>query len=396
MREPEKSALLQAVVVEPHNDTPRLLYADWLDRRGDQAAAAHAEFIRLQCHLVQLQPIDSRNRLAQRAQELFQRFGRQWFPALGKIVWLDGTSPGAVGWESFPVWVIRRGFPDELVVETILQLRQISLSWPRPLPTLQRLTLGRQPDWNASNASAPRGVSSMSVGNLRTQESVADGGQIRSLAIQGRECTLQDCQALGSFMTLSELRSLKIRSLGLARPAIEQLTQAAQWPALEELRIRYSDLGRRGLLVLAKWPSARAIQRLELRRVSPGEHGLDPLGKSPLLAELRELSLPENGLHDGHVTKLTRSAALSSLESLDLSEQGIGNEGAKALASCPHLGRLKMLNLSGNPIFCAGALAIARSRYLREDCALDLRRIGAHDPSIQKTLKQRFGENVFL
>src|SRR5262245_28522095 len=39
------SALLRAVIENPDDDAPRLVYADWLDEHGD---AAWAEFIRLQ------------------------------------------------------------------------------------------------------------------------------------------------------------------------------------------------------------------------------------------------------------------------------------------------------------------------------------------------------------
>ena len=44
----EREALLHAIRLEPHEDTPRLVYADWLDEHGDAADRAHAEQIRVQ------------------------------------------------------------------------------------------------------------------------------------------------------------------------------------------------------------------------------------------------------------------------------------------------------------------------------------------------------------
>lgn len=41
--------LLKAIVAEPDEDTPRLIYADWLDETGTDPA--RAEFIRVQCRL---------------------------------------------------------------------------------------------------------------------------------------------------------------------------------------------------------------------------------------------------------------------------------------------------------------------------------------------------------
>ena len=38
-------AFLQAIIEDPDHDAPRLLYADWLEERGDP----RGEFIRVQC-----------------------------------------------------------------------------------------------------------------------------------------------------------------------------------------------------------------------------------------------------------------------------------------------------------------------------------------------------------
>jgi uncharacterized protein (TIGR02996 family) len=48
----EESAFLQAITDEPDDDLPRLVYADWLDERGDP----FGEFIRLQCERARMEP----------------------------------------------------------------------------------------------------------------------------------------------------------------------------------------------------------------------------------------------------------------------------------------------------------------------------------------------------
>jgi uncharacterized protein (TIGR02996 family) len=45
----DERALLAAIVREPDELTPRLMFADWLDEHGDEGARARAQFIRLQC-----------------------------------------------------------------------------------------------------------------------------------------------------------------------------------------------------------------------------------------------------------------------------------------------------------------------------------------------------------
>ncbi len=43
------AALLAAIIANPDEDTPRLMYADALDERGEPGDAERAEFVRVQC-----------------------------------------------------------------------------------------------------------------------------------------------------------------------------------------------------------------------------------------------------------------------------------------------------------------------------------------------------------
>ena len=49
-------AFLQAIIECPDDDAPRLIYADWLDERGDP----RGEFIRVQCALAGMDEYDPR------------------------------------------------------------------------------------------------------------------------------------------------------------------------------------------------------------------------------------------------------------------------------------------------------------------------------------------------
>ncbi len=46
---PDEFALMQAIRANPPDNTPRLVYADFLEERGDESSVARAEFIRVQC-----------------------------------------------------------------------------------------------------------------------------------------------------------------------------------------------------------------------------------------------------------------------------------------------------------------------------------------------------------
>ncbi len=47
----DRASFLAAIIAEPEDNTPRLVYCDWLDENGDEADRARAEFIRVQCEL---------------------------------------------------------------------------------------------------------------------------------------------------------------------------------------------------------------------------------------------------------------------------------------------------------------------------------------------------------
>ena len=81
-----EKALLAAIWNEPHDDTPRLVYADWLDEhdRPDRA-----EFIRAQVELARLDEWDDADRIAAlRAREgaLWARHAAAWRTKLKKDV----------------------------------------------------------------------------------------------------------------------------------------------------------------------------------------------------------------------------------------------------------------------------------------------------------------------
>src|SRR5919201_1793466 len=78
-----EEGLLLDVVEHPEDDTPRLVYADWLDEHGGAKRAARAELIRVQCELARLPEEDDRvPALRRREEELLARPGDAWVKAL--------------------------------------------------------------------------------------------------------------------------------------------------------------------------------------------------------------------------------------------------------------------------------------------------------------------------
>jgi uncharacterized protein (TIGR02996 family) len=121
-------AWLDDIIAHPKDDAPRLMFADWLLERGEQA---RAEFIRVQCELADWRKVLKRftgdhgdRRLAylrRRERALLDEHGFDWFGQLVRIARLDrGHGPdrnawhfrslaGTLGWCLF-----RRGFVAEI------------------------------------------------------------------------------------------------------------------------------------------------------------------------------------------------------------------------------------------------------------------------------------------
>ncbi len=74
-----EAALLRAIAAMPDEDTPRLVFADYLDEKGEPAASARAEFIRLQVRAVRFAHDDpERAAVLQRTDELLAAWDVAW------------------------------------------------------------------------------------------------------------------------------------------------------------------------------------------------------------------------------------------------------------------------------------------------------------------------------
>src|SRR3954463_13846563 len=96
----QRAAFRQAILDDPDDDAPRLVYADWLDDHGEHD---RAEFIRVQVERARVVEGDPALRPTER--------GRGWL-----------RPPGAAWRKEVPSWprrspdwvVLRRGFVDEV------------------------------------------------------------------------------------------------------------------------------------------------------------------------------------------------------------------------------------------------------------------------------------------
>jgi uncharacterized protein (TIGR02996 family) len=83
----DEDGLILAILADPRDVARRLVYADWLEERGDADSARRAEYLRLECELDALTAHDrNRERLQTRLRQLRQSVGDDWWRLLD---WAD-------------------------------------------------------------------------------------------------------------------------------------------------------------------------------------------------------------------------------------------------------------------------------------------------------------------
>lgn len=113
----DEQAFLTAICVDPFDDTPRLVYADWLD---EHRQPERAEFIRTQielakmaCVLMQHPPPCGPTRAGPKCEQLRRRSQLLLDAAVGKGGWADATG-GTIGLPMGSAVIWARGFVESV------------------------------------------------------------------------------------------------------------------------------------------------------------------------------------------------------------------------------------------------------------------------------------------
>ncbi|MBN9122346.1 MAG: TIGR02996 domain-containing protein [Planctomycetes bacterium] len=140
---PEADAFLDAIFNSPNDDTPRLVYAAWLQEHGQEN---YAQFIRLQCAAAHERPwSDAANRLWEEIGRVWNRLDEEWIPAT-REEWLFGK------WDNSLLDAIHfhRGFPLPGLVmadEQLFRFREGEVWLPWMLPPSCSLVLTPLGNW---------------------------------------------------------------------------------------------------------------------------------------------------------------------------------------------------------------------------------------------------------
>lgn len=306
----DDQSFLDAISCDPDENGPRLVYADYLCERGDPDSLARAEFIRVQCALEYMNPVDMSKPLQQREAELLAANWRLWIRPLCQSLGepLPAVAEGAsaqyiLRWvvaEDRPRHVIeqvrtraerpylhscqfRRGFLAHaaLIAKSYRNSYHVARLWER-LP-LDGLTLiGHSAAELATTLSKidVRRLRCLEIGDMSNQavRVVAENlhlSDLRELALRDIHGDTEICQILENSRSIRTLRSIVLVNCNLNYSGLIRLLRSKVTSQLERLAVVRCHLPDEAAIQLVReFPIDRRILHLDL-----SENPITPVGE---------------------------------------------------------------------------------------------------------------------
>ena len=378
----DEKALLTAIWEHPHEDTPRLVYADWLQENGQPE---RAEFIRVQIELARLdEDAPEYGLLFEREAQLLGAHREHWL------------APLPSGGLSVP---FERGFPYPSLGHDIsaIQLEKVSKRQVRAVPL-----------WEVGvrAGNSDRVVPLSSVPNLR---------RVGRLTLRGADRRGELLAALSPSSEAVNVADLNWIVPDAGAEVFHALAQPGVMPQLRRLRV-HSGLDERIAAALARSPLAGRVTRLVIALTGTTTRALFSDGA---FARLTELGIAQSDLWGtlpggryavvsgrGYSPEPTGDAILEALAAcgplglrrLRLRTGGITTAGAETLAGWEGARSLRRLDLSSmnasHDIGTAGVRALVESPFLAGLVSLTVKTYGSTRDEITRLLLDRFGNLV--
>ena len=393
-------AFLRAIINDPDDDLPRLVYADFLDETGDPD---RAEFIRVQCRLAGTEEHDPHFRkLEDREHALLAANEWKWFrerAGLNEWVWrrgfVDEVADGHSDRESSetlfaaqPVqrWKVQtRDLHRELVLskESVARLKHFDSSglpwseWSKRIAT-RLLNDSRLKSYRHSSIpsvldfadSLIEGPSPVSLTELRL---AGDSTHRTSLRHSRRASSAGE--ALAGALAKKDVAELGLNSCELTTRDIGYILHGESGAKFTELDISENPIGPDGYRAFEKANPAMRLQSLDVSGTPLAGISLEPLLQTRALEPLKRLEINGCGsarrnmevlsnsafwsqathlrTHSGTIPAdtlepLCKSQGPPALRLLDLADNYLRTEGVRILCESPWIDSLTWLALSGN------------------------------------------------
>lgn len=409
-----RDALYHAILANPGDDTPRLVYADWLEENG---SPEEAEFIRADCRLEAITPDDAEyTDLLDRREEL-----RLWLIAHAPGPQL--TLPHLLSFEGGSSWWVRtyRGFPRFLEYSGyqrtgLKPMRELAAALQQAfqiLPTRWLVVRFLTPKQLAELLKQPEvaGLERLGV-QMYTSNQQLDGvaqviancphlRNLRGLYLWF-EIDEAGAQALARSEHLGQLRTLAVQADYLTPAAISALVGANWFGGLRELRFE-DNLSTEAFEELCRSQPLPALHTLSLTNTQFPVSAWHTFAASKAFPALSNLDLSRTDMSGGRFAAFAEARWLR-LAEINLSACAIGNDGVEALVTAPWIATLSRLELHHSRLTPVGAARITSCRQFGQLQHLDLgyNQLGvssfrniAHNPALRGLTALRLLNNSY-
>lgn len=316
----DEAAFIEEIRRTPDDLTPRLIYADFLEDRGDP----RGEFIRVQCELSEMTPgTPGRSDLMNRERELLETFGGEWLQPLKQL--------GVRG-------LTFRSFERGLLERVRISAAEYHRNWQRLLelaPALQHLNL--------------RFVRDLEESQFRT---LTFPDQIVSLDISAGQMNAETLYRLApSLATATNMTSLDVSSNPVGAAAFAALPMTR----IVSLKAGYCAITGQNLSEqLGRMNGAAGLERLTERMTEIDLHCNKLTGDGGFsIARYRWSQLRHMNLASCELSSLQRFAVTSQfpmLQSLIFRNNVISDWPDHSSETVQFLERLQTLDLRGTPL----------------------------------------------
>ena len=316
----DERAFLEAVRAQPDDDTPRLVFADWLDERGQGDDAARAALIRAQCRLERLPDGRERSAAGREVKALLKAHAKAWTAPLRAAGLGDD-------------WTFRRGFIDAGALTPTHFVKHAELIF-RHAPLLRAVRFPHAQSEVTQLAACPylARLAAVDLTQMCTCGRCPIDAELRDLFRSPHAAGLERLSVARDRIDAGMVRALVASSLLIRLTALDLFG---------------NPVGAAGLGVLAE---ARRLPRLE--ELTLGGDPFDAGGADALsrihLPALTRLRLSSAAVRPAAVRALVAASFFPDLTELDLSDNRIGEGGAAALAKLHPSAKLTVLDVRRN------------------------------------------------
>jgi uncharacterized protein (TIGR02996 family) len=338
----DELALLAAIRENPDEDTPRLMYADWLDEHGRGKRAA---FIRNDVERYRCEHADTPAAALGAFLESVGSFGAAWLdwsardPELNRFNKL-AARPGPVAGRPTPK-------SEHLPKTRSVKFEKIERGFHSSVNVSNPDEFFKNAD-TIFRAAPVTGIQFQRLDAEQARSFVAGGhlARVRHLGLMGG-VEPEAVRVFGDHPDAAGVRSLLVELYDGALGRLNAVAACANWTGVAHLEFEGCDFGDG-----PPQPAAALIRRPQFRRLrsirASGAYLGDPFCRAVAtagLTELRHLKLSGNMIEEPGAGALASSKSLPNLRYLDLDNNTPGPEAASALVVTPKLPRLTALTL---------------------------------------------------